>query len=260
MGNVATLEVADVGDVPIPRDQVEVGRIDDGRHLGRRPDEEASFLALAVRVGGGEEPTVRMGHLAQHVVAGLLDHGSEKWLASHLPRFQIEPRQLRVIVEHLLEVRDEPARVHGVAMEATADLVVHPPLSHAATGEDDRLEELGPSRRAVLAQHQLENLGVGKLRRAAESAPVGVDVREQRLGGATGQRRIERRARQRRLVRRRHAGDELRRRLLDLVAPLAIRLRDGRQHPREPGDAVAVFGWEICAAVERLAVRRQKNR
>ena len=47
-----------------------------------------------------------------------------------LPAVQVRAGEQRVVVEHLLEVRDGPGRVDGVAGEAAADLVVDPAGGH----------------------------------------------------------------------------------------------------------------------------------
>jgi hypothetical protein len=45
---------------------------------------------------------------------------------------QVRAREQRVVVEHLLEVRDDPPRVDAVAGEPAADLVVHAAGRHPA--------------------------------------------------------------------------------------------------------------------------------
>src|SRR5205085_10799872 len=40
-------------------------------------------------------------------------------------------REERVVIEHLLEVRDEPARIGRVPMEAAAHVIVYPSCGHS---------------------------------------------------------------------------------------------------------------------------------
>ena len=42
----------------------------------------------------------------------------------------VQLEELRIVVEHFFEVRDEPARVDGVAREASAEMVVDAALAH----------------------------------------------------------------------------------------------------------------------------------
>ena len=44
---------------------------------------------------------------------------------------EVKLRELRVVVEHLLEVRHKPAGVHGIARETAAELVVNAAGGHA---------------------------------------------------------------------------------------------------------------------------------
>ena len=93
-----------------------------------------------------------------------------------LPRPQRAHGDLRLVVEHLLEVGHEPFRVHRVAVEAAAHMVVDAAPCHAAQRLRDHARRLDPGlagealeRRA--AQEELEVGRPGKLGRAAE-APV----------------------------------------------------------------------------------------
>jgi hypothetical protein len=80
-----------------------------GLELVAGPHVEAPFLAAAVGVEAGIEAAGGRGHVREHEVeecrrptwgiAGLGERGAG---------FGIQRRQLRVVVEHLLEVRQEP--------------------------------------------------------------------------------------------------------------------------------------------------------
>src|SRR5437660_10773221 len=83
----------------------------------------------------------------------------------------------RVVVEHLLEVRDDPPRVRRVPMEPASDLVIDAPSGHGGQGaRDDRPQSLLP--RAAAAGHDpLHRTGMG------ESALYG-DACAERVGSA----------------------------------------------------------------------------
>jgi hypothetical protein len=57
---------------------------------------------------------------------------------------EIRRDEQRVVVEHFLEVRHEPLRVDGVAVEAAADEVVHAARGHTVEGEPYRVERATP--------------------------------------------------------------------------------------------------------------------
>ncbi|HEY4748132.1 MAG TPA: hypothetical protein VIH38_11215 [Steroidobacteraceae bacterium] len=52
-----------------------------------------------------------------------------------------ELEELGVVVEHLLEMRHQPALVDRIAREAAAEVIVDAALRHAVEGELDGLEK-----------------------------------------------------------------------------------------------------------------------
>ena len=125
---------------------------------------------IGVCVLGRREPASLEAKLAQHVADGLLgDAGTSVPVATQAWRYT--DGQQRVVVEHLLEVRHQPAVVDRIAMEATADEVVHPARGHAVEG---RRHHRGRLRRAA-SQEQLEHGRRRELRRPAEPAESGLE-------------------------------------------------------------------------------------
>ena len=78
----------------------------------------------------------------------------------------VAAHKLRVVVEHLHEVRDEPPGVDAVAGKPTAELVVESAVSHPLEGEERHL--LCPWFRA--REEKLEACVRRKLGRVAEPA------------------------------------------------------------------------------------------
>ena len=76
------------------------------------------------------KPAAVERELAQHVLDRLLGDLPVALLAEHEPAVQVGDRELGVVVEHLLEVRHEPAPVDRIAVEAAADEVVHAAGGH----------------------------------------------------------------------------------------------------------------------------------
>jgi hypothetical protein len=72
------------------------------------PHERRAFLALGVGVLAGGERTVGRGQLADHVVERGFADRPVAGVAGERPGVDVDPRQLRVVVEHLLEVRHQP--------------------------------------------------------------------------------------------------------------------------------------------------------
>ena len=122
--------VAAVGDVEDAAEKVRVPFSERRLDLGGGPDEELPLLAFAVGVLRAEEGAGRARHLAEDVVERLLGDFAIERVAGDLKCLDIGGNEKGVVVEHLLEVRDEPAGVGAVAMEAAAELVVHAAAGH----------------------------------------------------------------------------------------------------------------------------------
>src|SRR5579863_6176844 len=72
-------------------------------------------------------------------------------------------------------MRYEPALVHGVAMEAAAELVVHAAFGHFAQREQHHVERFLVFGAEMVAQQELKNRRAGKLGSAAESAELAIE-------------------------------------------------------------------------------------
>ena len=153
--DVLALEVARLGDAVVGEDRVGVergglgvgpagadrrGTLQHRPHLVRRPDVELALLALRVGVVGRVEAALGPAHLAQQPVERLFADPPVALVAEHLPTVQVGAREQGVVVEHLLEVGDEPGRVDRVAGEAPADLVVDATGEHRVEGAFDVLQ------------------------------------------------------------------------------------------------------------------------
>ena len=230
--------------------------------FGWRPDEELAFFSLAVGVLRGVEAAGRAGHLPHDVVQDLLGDGAVERLAGHLPSVQVDAGQLGVVVEHLLEMRRQPVIVHRIAMESAAELVVHAAAGHGLQRLGDHLQRQGVIRGAVIAQQELEDHGLGELRRAApatltmvKSLPDVLDCGFQRLprhlftfrAGAHTTLLLD-------------SFHQLLAALDQPLPPVAPAVGHGQQHVGERRHPVAAGGREVGAAVEGLAIRREEHR
>ena len=101
-----------------------------GVDLGRLPDIELAFDAFRIGVVGRGEAAALGDHLAQGPVAGLGDACGVERAFGLLPDQAQEIDQLRIVVQHLLEMRDQPLVVRRVAGEAAGEMVVDAALAH----------------------------------------------------------------------------------------------------------------------------------
>ncbi len=210
-----------------------------------------------------------MGQVPQDIVENVAHEPGVPLVPRGLPGLQRVERNLRLVVEHLLEVRHEPVLVHRVAVEAPADVVMDAAPRHLPQG-------LGrhPHRQAArLAAHPFhggaaeqegEVAGPWEFRRAAEAAAGRVEglleipeAPAERLAGR-GQRVRRGRGgpRDRPRLQRGHGALALRHKLGPLVAPAA---RDRREDGRKTGSAGAVLGGKVGPAVEGLQFRGEPD-
>ena len=232
-----------------------------GAHLRRRPGEELSLDAFAVRIRGGVEPAPGRRQVAPDVGERLADDARELVSSRHLVGFQVDECQERIVVEHLLEVRHAPADVGRVAVEATAHVIVDAAPGHRFQRLHHHAERRGIARAAVVAEQELELERFGKPGRAPEAAVRRVERPLELAEGApedVGAWHL--------LARR---GGHL---LADAAREVGGRgsrpvgvLGVDRVHPPEEREeaeahpAVAVARGEIGATVERLPVRREPH-
>ena len=226
--------------------------------LALRPDVEFALLALAVGVERAGEGAAVDEHFPGQPGHGLVGADAVEVGARPGPGMGQQFEDLRIVVEHLLEMRREPERVGRIARIAAAEMVVDAALGHAVEQQQDGVAVLRIAGLGVSAPDQVEHGALGKFRRAAEAAMGVVHAAEQEIGDL-----------QEGLARDRAAGlvdaEAGERRFqgfgvgADLVALVAVDRRDAVEHPGKAGPAPAVLRREIGAAPEGLALRRQEH-
>ena len=191
--DVGALEVAALADAVVgdhllgarQRLAAGIGRRQDLADRGRRPDVEAPLDPLRVGVERRVEAALGPAHLAQHPVERLLAGAPVAPVAEPLPAVQVGAGEQRVVVEHLLEVGDEPDRVDRVAGEAAAELVVD------AAGEHRVERRLAPARSrrgsaAAPAPRRAGTWGRRRSRRAARSPAASSALTASSISAAVG--------------------------------------------------------------------------
>ena len=236
--------------------------------LGETPHIELAFLAFAVGVERRREPatlgtmslgTVLLDHHLAHEPADRLGdaRGVERRLRL-APGLGHHADELRVVVEHLLEMRDEPALVDAVARKPAAEMVVDAALSNMGEGELDRFAREWKTVAKRGTPQEAEELRLREFRRAPDSA-MGLIDRLHETAGKIGEPRLLRRrgdgagaARCQPLLQRVCV-------LPHLVLLVAIDARDFIQYTDEWRAAEAFLLREIGAAPERLGVRGEEH-
>ena len=118
---------------------------------------------------------MRGRELAHHEIHGIHRDAFEGRLVEHVGGVEVELREQRVVVEHLLEVRHRPAGVGHVAEEPPADLVAKPQRRHRPEREAQESRERVDRLSSLRVEEQRELRGGWKLLLLAEPArePVG---------------------------------------------------------------------------------------
>ncbi len=232
------------------------------------PDVERAFprprarRRRAVRVFGGVKPAFLSAHVAQDVFEDLSRHVGERLIFADLVRLGVRNCQLRLIVEHLLEVRHAPFTIRGVTVEPSAKMVADAAACHRAERLQRHVERGLCGGAGVIAEQEIDQDRPGKLRRGAKAALGGVVTRPQILVSAIEHSGVQ----AFRCARRSGAGlrfDELRPALcgLENLSSIGRPLRtDAPQQRSKPGLPVAIVGRKVRRSEKRLQVRGEKHR
>ena len=113
-----------------------------------------------------------MSHVALYVTKDIAGYLRQRLIARNLKPFQIRNRKLSLIVEHLFKVRNEPSRVHCIAMETAGELVVHPALRHGPQREQHHVRGFLVLRALEIAEQEIVRYRTWKFWRAAKSAEL----------------------------------------------------------------------------------------
>ena len=170
------LEIALVGDAEIVGYDLGGVAAESANNLLGSPDEELAFHALAVGVLGRVESAVGVAHLAQDVVQNALSDLCVGRVPGGLVGVGVESGEKRVVVEHLLEVGDQPECVGGVPVKAAANLVVHASGGHLVEGQFEHLERERRTRPVIEAEQEFEGLRLWELGLKSEAAGAVVEL------------------------------------------------------------------------------------
>ena len=227
------------------------------------PDVGQALHPVGVGIEGGGEAALRpcAGRAAgTRAVSSTTRRASGS--SRRAPPVQVGAEQQSVVVQHLLEVRDDPVRVDGVAGEAARELVVDPAPGHRLEGCRRHRQRGRVTCPGVVAQQPLEDHRRRELGRASETASRPVEA----CGPAVGPRRRGRprsgglvpaavvSARSARASVMRAAACSASSLRSAQVAEIAVQELGERRRPVTRG------GREVGARVERLAVRREEGR
>ena len=221
------------------------------------------FRRNAVGVFGRIEAAAGVGHLARDVLQRVLRDFAKNGSPDDLRRFEVREHELRLVVEHLLEVRHAPVAVDRIAMEAAADVIAHAAERHraqrrAAPCRAPRRRRCARARAAGTAARSAAGTSARRQnRRGARSKTAGTAASVCVSASSPGTSRAPSWPR---AIAAAQPLDDLCRRLHDLArARRARRARSRASTSTKPGPAPLRRGREVGAAVERLQLGRQPH-
>src|ERR1700733_10060591 len=112
-----------------------------------------------------------MLQVAQNIFKNVSSNVRVLLVAGDLVCLQIRNRELRLVVQHLFEVRDEPVLIDRVAMKSAAELIVHPALGHRTQSHKNHVSSFF----VAITQQKIEHARPRELGRGAESAQARVE-------------------------------------------------------------------------------------
>ncbi len=132
-----------------------------------------------------------MAHLAKQEAKDRVKYGAEAGFPSDLPRVQVGARQQDVVVQHLLEVRNSPLAIDGVAVESSADLVVDAAIGHGSQRVARNIKRHAVFLCLSAAQKELDRQWLREEGRASPAAMSPVVGPGKALGGRVRQVRVK---------------------------------------------------------------------
>src|SRR5439155_14299496 len=97
----------------------------------------AALMTLRIRIEARRERTLGEQHLALEPGHGLFDPTAEQGVAGSEKSIGQKLDELRIVVEHLFKVGDEPALVGRIAGKAAAKMIVDAALRNGPERQED---------------------------------------------------------------------------------------------------------------------------
>ncbi len=148
-------------------------------------------MAVGIGIDAGRVGAAGETHLAGEPGDGLFDSGTEQRFAGRPPCRGEQADELAVVVEHLLEMRDQPARVGRVAGEATGNMVVDAALADVAECHQDDVAIAGVAGSEGGAPEEIEKACLRELGGAIGTAVDRVHERQETVRGLIEQGAVE---------------------------------------------------------------------
>ena len=183
--NIMALEIAPGAYVVKRSKECSIFRAQDLLDLLLRPDIEFALFALGIGIERSAKAAFPRGHFAFQPAHGLKRAFAEYRVTTALKGQRQQLQKLGIVVEHLLEMRHQPALVDRIARKAAAEMVVDAALAHALEAECSTVSKKRASPvRMPARQSMFQNGRLRKLGRPAQAAVDGIEHIADLLRGA----------------------------------------------------------------------------
>jgi hypothetical protein len=156
-------------------------------NLLRGPHVELSFPSYLSGILRRVKSPLRGPHLGEKILKGPSGHRSIPLIPCLKKPLHINRNEQRVVIEHLLEMRNQPLRIDRIAVETSPQLVKDPSTRHRIKGGHNSLIKRRTRVDPRVAHQKQELLGWGKLRSSTEASILSVETIDELLRCAVKQ-------------------------------------------------------------------------
>jgi len=124
-------------------------------------------MTFAVRIFGGIKAAFGMRHVAQNVIENIACNVCVTHIAADEKCVEIQLSELRIVVEHFLEMWHKPFGIDRITRKAAAELVVNAARGHSFTRLQHHANGFLVAEAFGVAKQELRLRRLRKFRRAA---------------------------------------------------------------------------------------------
>src|ERR1044071_989118 len=110
-----------------------------------------------------------MPHIAKHILQNISRRVCMAVVAAHQESIKVQLRQLRIVIEHFLEVWDQPFTIDGVPRKSPTKVIVDAPRRHPFASMQHHFYSIFIMKSLSLAQQKLRLAWLWEFRRVAKS-------------------------------------------------------------------------------------------
>ena len=199
-------------------------------------------------------------HFPQNIIQRLLNNPPVQPPPGSQPGVQIQPRQQRIVIKHLLKMRHQPETIRRIPMKPAPNLIINAPAGHLLQCKLQHRKRPVIMPASVITQQNLQSHRLRKLRRRPHAPILVIKVGSQCVISMMQHAFVQNALPPRHPSRPSHLLRQLIRNPPDFRVTVTISLRHRFQQPRKPRHIMPVHRRKISPTIKRLALRSKKHR